>query len=71
MRKREKLITFEEVRQYCNQPLAQVMKKLLLGNLGTRKEEGDFPESFLIFYLSFTLFLGPLGRLPDPNPRTD
>ena len=47
------------------------MKKLLLGRLGSRKEERDFPESFLIFYLSFTLFLGLLGSLPDPIPRTD
>lgn len=47
------------------------MKKLLLGHLGTRKEERDFPESFLIFYFAFTLFLGPPGSLPDPIPRTD
>lgn len=45
------------------------MKKLLLRHLGTRKEE-RFPASFLIFYLGFTLFLGPLGSLPDPIPRT-
>lgn len=47
------------------------MKKLLLGHLGTRKEGRDFPESFLIFYLALTLFLGPLGSLPDPISRTD
>lgn len=56
----------EEVRQQYNRPLTQVMKKLLLGRLGTRKEERDFPESFLIFYLAFTLFLGPPGSLPGP-----
>lgn len=70
-RERERVITFEEVRQCYNQALTQVMEKLLLGHLGSRKEERDFPESFLIFYLSFTLFLGPLGSLPAPTRRTD
>lgn len=69
-RERQRLANdLEEVRQRYNQPLTQVMKTLLLGRLGTRKEERDFPESFLIFYLDFTLFLGPLGSLPGaPSP---
>jgi hypothetical protein len=47
------------------------MKKLLLGHSGTQEEKRDFPESFLIFYLGFALFLGPLGSLPDPVPMID
>lgn len=38
-RETERLITFEEVKQHYNQPLTREMKKLLLGHLGTRKED--------------------------------
>lgn len=38
-RERGKLIISEEGRQLCNQPLTQVLRKLLLEHLGTREEE--------------------------------